>query len=84
MSYSGEGVVARARRFATEAFGFRGSRNLTAWAVAGVAAYFMFYLPERQRAIEIQVCCERGCVVCVSCAGQRPARVGCGMSCVGG
>lgn len=115
MSYEGEGMGTRARRFLLDTFGFRGSRNVTAWLVragaccwwcrvcvpyaagrvrmwglhtscfsrgpvdtqparhtrsllldslpacacllqvAGVAAYYLFYLPEQQRVVEIQV-----------------------------
>lgn len=54
MSYD-EGIGTRARRFLTETFGFRGSKNVTAWLLAGVAAYYLFYLPEQQRVVEIQV-----------------------------
>lgn len=33
----------------------RGSRNLVSWLLAGGAAYYLFYLPEKQRMLEIQV-----------------------------
>lgn len=51
----GEGVATRARRFLSETFGVRGSKNLTSWLLAGAAAYYLFYLPERQRAQELLV-----------------------------
>jgi hypothetical protein len=54
MSYD-EGWVRRGRRFISETFGVRGSKNITAWVLAGVAAYYLFYLPEQQRVLEIQV-----------------------------
>jgi len=54
MSYD-DGIGTRARRFLSETFGIRGSKNVTAWLLAGAAAYYLFYLPERQRVLEIQV-----------------------------
>lgn len=54
MSYD-EGWGTKARRFLSDTFGFRGSRNITSWLLAGAAAYYLFYLPEQQRVIEIQV-----------------------------
>jgi hypothetical protein len=54
MSYD-EGFATRARRFVSETFGLCGSKNITSWVLAGAAAYYLFYLPEKQRALEIQV-----------------------------
>jgi len=34
---------------------FKGSRNITSWAVAGGLAYYFIYLPEQRRAQEILV-----------------------------
>jgi hypothetical protein len=65
MSYD-EGWVRRSRRFLSETFGVRGSKNITAWVLAGVAAYYLFYLPEQQRVLEIQVrlLLAHGCCCC--------------------
>lgn len=52
-----ESLGTRARRFLSETFGVRGSRNLVSWLLAGGAAYYLFYLPEKQRVLEIQVRC---------------------------
>jgi hypothetical protein len=71
MSYD-DGFGRRARRFLSETFGFRGSKNVTAWLLAGAAAYYLFYLPEKQRVLEIQVGC---CCCCCSCA----CRSGCSL-----
>jgi hypothetical protein len=52
-----EGFGTRARRFLSEMFGVRGSKNMVSWLLAGGAAYYLFYLPEKQRVLEIQVGC---------------------------
>ena len=67
MSSQGEGVASKARAWLGRTFGVRGRGNVAAWAVAGVAAYVLFYAPEKQRQDDIKVC------VCVfGCAGVRP------------
>jgi hypothetical protein len=43
------------RRFVGDTFGFRGSKNLTSWLVAGGLAYYFIYLPEYRRSREAQV-----------------------------
>jgi hypothetical protein len=48
-------VGTRIRRFVSESFGVRGSKNLTSWMLAGGLAYYFIYLPEQRRAQEIQV-----------------------------
>lgn len=55
MSYYEDSVGTRVRRFFRETFGFRGSKNLVSWAVAGGVAYYYIYLPEQKRRQEIQV-----------------------------
>jgi hypothetical protein len=49
MAPRGASFADHARRVAGEALGMRGSRNLLSWAVAGGAAYFLFWLPEQAR-----------------------------------
>lgn len=63
-----ESLGTRARRFLSEMFGVRGSKNLVSWVLAGGAAYYLFYLPEKQRLQEIQV----GCVWGVSSTLGQP------------
>lgn len=55
MSYYEDSVGTKVRRFVRETFGFRGSKNLVSWVVAGGVAYYYFYLPEQKRRQEIQV-----------------------------
>lgn len=49
MAPRGASFADHARRIAGDALGMRGSRNLLSWAVAGGAAYFLFWLPEQAR-----------------------------------
>jgi hypothetical protein len=53
----------------SETFGLRGSKNITSWVLAGAAAYYLFYLPEKQRVLEIQVRPHACMYVCVCGAG---------------
>lgn len=50
-----ETLGGHARVWLGRTFGVRGRANLAAWAVAGVAAYALFYVPEKQRRDDIQV-----------------------------
>ena len=41
-----------ASRFINNAIGLSGPAGLASWAVAGVGAYYLFYLPEQRKAQE--------------------------------
>ncbi|KAK9797762.1 hypothetical protein WJX73_008241 [Symbiochloris irregularis] len=47
------------RRGLSENFGFRGSKNLTAWGVAGILTYYIWIKPERKAAEEQQAARQR-------------------------
>lgn len=47
------------RRGLSENFGFRGSKNLAAWSVAGILTYYVWIKPERQAAEERQLARQR-------------------------
>lgn len=49
MAPRGASFADHARRIAGDALGMRGSRNLLSWAVAGTAAYFIWWRPEQAR-----------------------------------
>jgi hypothetical protein len=49
MAPRGASFADHARRIAGDALGMRGSRNLMSWAVAGTAAYFLWWRPEQAR-----------------------------------
>jgi len=49
MAPSGPSFAENARRIAREYLGLRGTRNLLSWAVAGTAAYALFWIPEQKR-----------------------------------
>jgi hypothetical protein len=69
MSYT-ESAGTRIRRWVADMFGFKGSRNITSWAVAGGVAYYFIYLPEQRRAQEIlvrRICSSASGFSCCAC-----------------
>lgn len=59
MAPRGASFAEHARRIAGDALGVRGTRNLLSWAVAGSAAYVLFWLPEQKRREERRVAHEQ-------------------------
>ncbi|CAL5227354.1 g10302 [Coccomyxa viridis] len=47
------------RKTVKQNLGFRGGTNIAAWAVAGVAAYYLWIKPERQAELERKAARER-------------------------
>ncbi len=48
-----------------ESFGFRNSRNLAAWAVAGGIAYYLWILPSQRDAARRKVGTHASCVMLI-------------------